>query len=193
MTTSTSLGTAVANLLAGTVDPTSVHSYLQEYSAPAPKYISVNSVSYKSESNKSYLENIRNDSRIASILEIGETTPYISPYERVNQTIDDYLSLDQGWDGYDGVPPALIMVETAKSFLSMLKQEGLSMPKSMLSSHGDIGFYWKGQESYIEINIEPIDRYSIYIEEGKKFIGEDELAIAGELPEALRIAVKKIS
>lgn len=91
-------------------------------------------------------------------------TTYKSNYEFFAKAIEDinsYSKLDQGWDGADGIPPSQKNIELSTSFLAKLPSKVMP-PKTMLSSNGEIGFYWSNSEAYADIAISDDESISMF-------------------------------
>jgi len=50
--------------------------------------------------------------------------------------LNKYLSLENNWDGYDGLPPKNGTVQDCLKFINQLEGDDFYLPKSMLSSSG---------------------------------------------------------
>lgn len=68
----------------------------------------------------------------------------------LSNEIKGFGSLDQGWDDADSVVPSDAGVADALAFIDLLPLDAI-LPKTTVSSDGEIGFYWKTDRSYIDI------------------------------------------
>lgn len=106
---------------------------------------------FKSQQNT--IDSITDLSSFTKIL--PKLTTYKSNYEffaKAIEEINSYSKLEQGWDGADGIPPTQKNLELSTSFLAKLPSKVMP-PKTMLSSNGEIGFYWSNSEAYADIAI----------------------------------------
>lgn len=67
--------------------------------------------------------------------------------------IDSYLLLEDNWGGYEETKPTKITIEVAKEFATVLYNKDI-IPKVMIGSSGQIAFYLKVDNLYIEIELE---------------------------------------
>ena len=64
-----------------------------------------------------------------------------------------YKYLEANWDGYDAIKPNAYSIAQAWKFLGVLIDNGISCPSVMISGSSEIGFYWKNDKYYVEIDI----------------------------------------
>jgi hypothetical protein len=61
-----------------------------------------------------------------------------------------YCHLHEDWDGEGGVSPSREAVGDALAFLELLPLKA-NLPKSTVSGDGEVGFYWKAPNGYIDV------------------------------------------
>lgn len=110
--------------------------------------------------------------------------------KNILDTLDEYLLLQENWDGYDCCKPNLKIIENARKFILELAQNIDILPKPMISSYGPVGFYFKnGDNRYIEIEIEE-NSYSYFVDTDiSGLFGKDDLLL-NEIDKDLIIAIK---
>ena len=87
----------------------------------------------------------------------------IKDLKKIFDTLEEYSFLKENWDGYGGNKANLKIIENAKSFISKLMKEINQIPNTMISSYGNVGFYFKlDKNKYIEIEIEE-NSYSYFV------------------------------
>jgi len=79
----------------------------------------------------------------------------------LHNEVVSYLNLREGWDGEGSVTPSLAVVHNALAFLAMLP-ENVSLPESTVSADGEVGFYWKSPNVYIDVGFPAPGRISYY-------------------------------
>lgn len=84
-----------------------------------------------------------------------------SPRDKLHATLQSYLQLDPGWDGYEGIPPKRQAVIDAISFLDR-KPADIQAPYPQLSSDGEVGLYWKTATVFADIGFYGDGEYSYY-------------------------------
>ena len=116
--------------------------------------------------------------------------PKNSELQKIQDKIYSFLLLEDGWDGYYGVAPSQKTVDKSLLLLDKILNEGLKEPQTMLSSQGEIGFYWrnKSKKLYVELGIEDENEFSYYINNNDKYTGAD-VSLDRELPNELIFAV----
>ncbi|MDR8090331.1 hypothetical protein KPB05_23005 [Burkholderia gladioli] len=72
-----------------------------------------------------------------------------------------YERLDDNWDGNGALPANNDHLRDAHCFLSRLPG-GIAIPKPMIGSSGDIGFYWDLPDFYADIAFEGGSAFSIF-------------------------------
>ena len=72
-----------------------------------------------------------------------------------------YQRLQDGWDGDGSTKPGEASIEAALSFIDRLPA-GLTLPGIMLSSEGEVGFYWQLPSGYADISFDSAGAASFY-------------------------------
>jgi hypothetical protein len=125
----------------------------------------------------SYFEGKLDYSAFDSIIsDIEQAKESESPYDKVEDKIYSYLSLDKGWDFDEGLVPSYDMVINAISFLKKIKEFRIIPPKPMLASDGEICLFWKKQNLYIEIGFSETS-FSYLVDDKKNPYGMDDCSI----------------
>jgi len=93
--------------------------------------------------------------------------------------LNKYLSLENNWDGYDGLPPKNGTVQDCLKFINQLEGDDFYLPKSMLSSSGNVGLYWTNKllDLYVEVEFEGFRTFTYIVKSRKTIIGEDDCLI----------------
>ena len=81
----------------------------------------------------------------------------------------EYSKLKSDWDGYNANPPSTLTCIHSYNFVTFLQHHKIKTPTIMLSSSGEISFFWKFDNRYIEVSIEN-DEFSYIDVENKKLI-----------------------
>ena len=143
--------------------------------------------------NHLYTKDIKTISSSKLFIGNFETTSTISEFDKVINTLESYKFLEEDWDGYGGVTPSTEIVDTAINLIFKIKREDVPTPKPMVSSSGNIGLYWNGKASYIEIGIDDTNSYYTYISEGDKYAGQENNLLDEPLPNNLTSALENLS
>ncbi|MDP9990421.1 hypothetical protein J2W28_000196 [Variovorax boronicumulans] len=72
-----------------------------------------------------------------------------------------YSMLQDGWDGEGSSAPSEASFTAAMDFIGRLPA-GLTLPGIMISSEGEIGFYWQLQGGYADISFDEYGMASFY-------------------------------
>jgi hypothetical protein len=67
--------------------------------------------------------------------------------------VDTYKALKAGWDGEGSKAVSELSMQTAVNFVKLLPG-GLPLPGAMVSSEGEIGFYWDLPQGFAEIRFD---------------------------------------
>lgn len=73
--------------------------------------------------------------------------------DNIRRELMEYDALQDGWDGPDSVRPLRSNLAEASAWLGRLPL-GAQLPRSMLSSNGDVGLYWDLNGGYAELTFE---------------------------------------
>lgn len=76
--------------------------------------------------------------------------------------IESYRHLPAGWDGEGSVGPSSDALEGARKLIDNLPA-GLELPKPMITSSGELGFYWKADAYYADLIIEEKNLFSLFV------------------------------
>lgn len=85
-------------------------------------------------------------------VQINELTR-VAEFNNLIARIDSYSILEDNWGGYGELKPAHLLIENAKNFANALNKVNI-LPKVMIGSSGQIAFYLKIDNLYIEIELE---------------------------------------
>lgn len=91
----------------------------------------------------------------------------ISRLEWLSSELDSYMNLKAGWDGIGSLSADPTHISAAKALLNVLPA-GLSLPKTMLSSDGELGLYWKDDNLFADAVIENEKTFSLFIRFNEK-------------------------
>lgn len=68
----------------------------------------------------------------------------------ISSEIISYRNLVDGWDGAGSIAPSRVAINDALSFIDKIPF-GAKTPEPMVSADGEVGFYWKSDNGYIDI------------------------------------------
>lgn len=119
-------------------------------------------------------------------------SPELTERRIMAQELLQYQELSANWDGDNGHAPSLSDIENALAFMDHIPDEGIISAESMVAGDGDVGFYWRGDNFYLEIGFQD-GNISFYgkTSEGEK-IGGDERFDGVSVPEKLDYWMKFI-
>ena len=86
----------------------------------------------------------------------------VDKLEKLRNELDSYRSLSAGWDGPESVAPDAAHLDDAANLLQILPA-GIPLPRPMLSSNGEVAFYWRLDNLFADIVIEGNGIVSIFI------------------------------
>lgn len=114
---------------------------------------------------------------------------------KLKDILNSYLGLREGWDGYEGITPTNDAVNQAQQFVDRLLEYNYDyrLPKPMLSSDGEVGFYWDVYGCYLSIEFEEDGSFYFY---GRDEIGHEcsgEEKVLPEIPTSLRRLLHRIN
>lgn len=103
-------------------------------------------------------------------------------YDNLKTQLNNFSSLPNDWDGYNGKPPSLDIVITSCQILDKIYNLELQLesPKIMLTSSGEIGFYWKTKQHYLEICINQKNKFSYLYDEIGNTISDINIEITND-------------
>lgn len=90
------------------------------------------------------------------ILPIADARDYILA------TIQKYSTLPDDWNGEGASAPTLKSLESAEYFLSAIPA-GFALPKPMLSTVGNIEYYWSAEQAYADISFDENGIASLFL------------------------------
>lgn len=119
-------------------------------------------------------------------------SPALTERRIMAQELLQYQELSADWDGDNGHAPALLDIENAVAFMDHIPDKGIASAKLMVAGDGDVGFYWRNDNFYLEIGFQD-GNISFYGKpsEGEK-IGGDERFDGVSVPEKLDYWMKFI-
>lgn len=100
----------------------------------------------------------------------------LAAVQRLYRGIESYLALEAGWDGYDADDANRSSVQEARVFIAALPSQ-YPVPKSTISSDGEISLYWAKEDRYLEASFPGDGTYHyIYSAPGERF-GSPDIAV----------------
>lgn len=120
--------------------------------------------------------------RLSSVVDTSDG--YIDPVAAVECELADYASLSDGWDGDESVAPSSFSLAQARLLLGHLPG-GIPFPQPMLSSEGEVGFYWNSKVAFADLSIKPDGTFSLYLKD-KRPSGEESFFDAIPVDEGAR-------
>jgi hypothetical protein len=94
-------------------------------------------------------------------------------FKRLYSHLISYLSLEPGWDGYDGEPASTQSMVDAFWFLKSLPSR-FEAPIPMLAGDGEISLFWESDTHYLEASFPGDGSYHyIYNAPNHRFASED--------------------
>lgn len=106
-------------------------------------------------------------------------------YDAVLSDLLDYVTLEEGWDGYEASPPSFAAIAEAFSFLSLLFKVGAKAPIATISSAGEVGVYWRADDIYCEVGFVGDGIMSYFAEDEQGPILDDVAYSEGTVPTPL--------
>ena len=126
--------------------------------------------------------------------ETYECPPEDNPKTAIIEQIRTYQYLAPGWDGYDGTVPSVDAIEDAIKMINAFP-ENIPFPKPMVSGDGDVGLFWKHENTYIDLEFSGNGLVTYYARanNGKEYFGDDVEFSYNEIPsdivETLRVLI----
>ena len=187
------VGLATTKIIASIIEPSDelIETNMPTYVNTSPIVEEV--VKLDDLANYLYIKDIKIISASTSFIGNFETLSTIFPLDRLIKTLESYKSLEEDWDGYGGMTPSTEVVDTAINLVYKIKRDDLPTPKPMVSGLGNVGLYWDGKNSYVEVGIDGVDSYYTYMSRGKTYGGEDKNMLKEPFPDALVKALKNLS
>lgn len=106
---------------------------------------------------------------------------YKASYDELVQ----YLTLEADWDGYGGAVPDHTAIHHAMTLLSAAWDRKLPTPRTMISSSGEVGLYWRLPDAYAELGMAGDGTFYWFIDGKDTQAGADGDSIAVGLPAPL--------
>lgn len=111
----------------------------------------------------------------------------IRPIETVLAELYKYVSLLDGWDGYEGKAPRIRAITDAEVFVRHLSDD-VPAPYTMPMPDGEVGLYWKNRDEYTEVTFSGNGQATIYVRRSPRSILADvALEKAREIEQLLRL------
>lgn len=86
----------------------------------------------------------------------------LSRLDWLRSELQSYQYLPAEWDGIGSLPADPEHISAASALLDLLPA-GIPLPKPMLSSNGEVGFYWKDERFIADAVIEDTRSFSLFI------------------------------
>ena len=118
-------------------------------------------------------------------LEADSLQRHIKSYDTLERSLYGFLSLSDGWDGYDGIVPSLGVIITSSMMLDKIRELYIEAPKPMLASSGEVGLYWKNKQHYLEICFDTKDSFSYMYDGVEGTFAEADIELENLLPSLL--------
>lgn len=80
----------------------------------------------------------------------------------VFEELQAFYSLRDGWDGPGSKAPSRDTVNEAVSFLNKALPQRLPMPDPTVDAEGEVGFFWRGANLYVDIGFKGKETISYY-------------------------------
>lgn len=83
----------------------------------------------------------------------GRATSMVDLRDMIYAQLDRYEAYGEAWDGPGSFGPSTESLHAARQFLKGLTG-GLPLPLPMLSSSGEVGFYWDEERGYADLSFD---------------------------------------
>lgn len=115
----------------------------------------------------------------------------------VKKTLDGYLGLESGWDGYDAKKASVASVDEAKLFIDSLDPLVVT-PISMLDCNGEVSLFWtmgrcSDNHLYVEISFPGDQTFHFIISEPNDRFASEDLPIFGWIDATLSSLFRRLS
>ena len=81
----------------------------------------------------------------------------------INEKLDEYLSLEKGWDGPLSLSPTPNMVYRIKEFIKLFP-DNYTIPEPMVDCNGVIGLFYDDYEKwYLDMEFSALNNISLFI------------------------------
>jgi hypothetical protein len=146
--------------------------------------------------------NTKTYSKIASIPKVAEVAVEYSTAthsgtlrkEDIFNSIEEFVNLENNWDGFGAIPLGLESATNAKEFISSLSEDMFeNFYDGYPNTHGTISFEWKNkndEEFFVEIGNKMMSYYLIL--KGHKPIKKDLVEFSSEKIKTIKSYIKKL-
>lgn len=86
------------------------------------------------------------------LVDMSEYT-YVDRRDLLTKELDEFCTLRDGWDHEDSLAAASASIAAARKFLEIFPG-GLPLPRPMLSSKGEAGFYWDLDGGFADLSFD---------------------------------------
>lgn len=108
-----------------------------------------------------------------------DASPALSTREQLKRETKSYSSLVAGWAGINSVVPSPSAMHIALGLIDSFPAR-LPLPRPMLSSDGELAFYWDLQHGYAELGIDKVGSVTFFSRaSGGQERFEEQLSILG--------------
>lgn len=105
----------------------------------------------------------------------------LTDYSKAFQTLRDFETLEDGWDGVDSRPASIATTDACEKALYAARAVGASRPSLTLSGNGAVSVVWNSKSHYATLKFNGAETYSIIVLKG----GEAVLSVSspvGHMP-----------
>jgi hypothetical protein len=92
------------------------------------------------------------------------------------QDMESYRYVEDGWDGRGSVKPSCEAISVAQDFLSLLPF-GTPAPEALVSSDGDVGWFWREGDRAISVSFQPHRRIVYFGQKAREPIARGTFAL----------------
>lgn len=149
-------------------------------------------------SSQTYIEAVARSVPSTSSVFIKAISPLTIPasdgptaMHSVIELVRPFLTLQAGWDGYDGVAPSPKAVDDAERFaMSHLFAFEQRLPSISPGADGEVNFCWRDKDCLLDLGFYGDGTYSYYAKlgDGREFMA-DMSAVDARLPEEIAAAI----
>lgn len=97
----------------------------------------------------------------AEILPVKIVKPIAAHFEEAWNEMQEYQSLDDGWDGPESLAPSRSAIAASLSLLKRLPIDVLP-PEATASADGAVGWFWKNENIYVSIEFLSSNQYAYF-------------------------------
>jgi len=110
---------------------------------------------------------------------------FYNEYQKIYTELLSYKKIQSNWDGYGGIRPNDKIIDTTKNFLTILEKNKIINPNIMVSGAGEIGLFWKKQNTYIEVDFDEENLFTFFYDIDNNLYGEEDIVWNENIPEKL--------